>query len=247
MKRPGRTTAVQGCQGTTPVRPAPSLRRLDPVSAMLATWATSRALSAGQNGDGSDERARAGSCGRAGRYCLHRHNTARPRPRRRGAPPARRGLLRALCPGRRLSTLGAGKGFFCARGRMSNCGSMQSIPSSVQKFLLRRLMKGRGVFAALQDERQAGKVRHPPAAVASAVLLGLLCNRRTLREVEPLSAALRGPWCRLVPKRISDTAPECTRGGRPGVARQSVHGAWAITADSVGRGQVFWRLTACPL
>ncbi len=82
---------------------------------------------------------------------------------------------------------------------------MQSIPSRVQKFLLRRLMKGRGVFAALQDERQAGKVRHPLAAVASAVLLGLLCNRRTLREVETLSAALHGPWRRLVPMRISDT------------------------------------------
>ena len=82
---------------------------------------------------------------------------------------------------------------------------MQSIPSRVQKFLLRRLMKGRGVFAALQDERQAGKVRHPLAAVASAVLLGLLSNRRTLREVEALSAALRGPWRKLVPKTISDT------------------------------------------
>ena len=85
---------------------------------------------------------------------------------------------------------------------------MQSIPSRVQKFLLRRLIKGRGVFAALQDERQAGKVEHPLAAVAFAVLLGLLCNRRTLREVEALSAALRGPWRKLVAKRISDTTLE---------------------------------------
>ena len=82
---------------------------------------------------------------------------------------------------------------------------MQSIPSRVQKFLLRRLTKGRGVFATLRDERQTGKVKHPLAAIASALLLGLLSNRRTLRDVEALTETLQGPWRKLVPKTISDT------------------------------------------
>lgn len=82
---------------------------------------------------------------------------------------------------------------------------MQSIPSRVQKFLFRRLTKGRGVFATLRDERQTGKVKHPLAAIASALLLGLLSNRRTLRDVEALTETLQGPWRKLVPKTISDT------------------------------------------
>lgn len=82
---------------------------------------------------------------------------------------------------------------------------MQSIPARVQKFLLRRLMKGRGLFSALRDQRQAGKVKHSLTAVASALLLGLLSNRRCLRDVEELTKNLRGPWRKLVPDAISDT------------------------------------------
>jgi len=82
---------------------------------------------------------------------------------------------------------------------------MQSIPGRVQKFLLRRLKKRRGCFFALQDTRQQSKVKHRLSAVVSALLLGLLSNRRTLRDVETLTEQLQGPWRSLVPRAISDT------------------------------------------
>jgi hypothetical protein len=82
---------------------------------------------------------------------------------------------------------------------------MQTIPSRVQKFLLRRCRKGRGVFQGLSDWRQRAKVKHQLPAVAHALLLALMANRRTLRDAEDLTGALRGPWRALVPKRISDT------------------------------------------
>lgn len=82
---------------------------------------------------------------------------------------------------------------------------MQSIPNRVQNFMQRRLKKGRGLFYDLQDKRQAGKVKHTLPAVASALLLGLVSKRRTLRDVEALSHDLSGRWRRWVPKPISDT------------------------------------------
>lgn len=82
---------------------------------------------------------------------------------------------------------------------------MPGVPARVQKFLQRRLVKRRGLFAALQDERQQGKIRHTLAAIASALLLGLVSNRRTLRDVEALTKKLSGPWRKLVPHPISDT------------------------------------------
>jgi hypothetical protein len=82
---------------------------------------------------------------------------------------------------------------------------MQSIPSRVQKFLLRRCRKGRGVFRGLRDWRQPAKVEHELHAVVHALLLALIANRRTLRDAEDLIGALRGPWRALVPTSISDT------------------------------------------
>ena len=68
---------------------------------------------------------------------------------------------------------------------------MQSVPVRVQKLLLRRLAKRRGLFGELKDHRQAGKVKHKLAATASALLLGLVSNRRTLRDVETLTKNLQ--------------------------------------------------------
>lgn len=82
---------------------------------------------------------------------------------------------------------------------------MQSIPNRVQKFLLRRLKKRRGCFAALHDPRQSSKVKHRLSAVVTALLLGLLSNRRTLRDVEKLTKKLQGSWRSFVPNSISDT------------------------------------------
>jgi len=82
---------------------------------------------------------------------------------------------------------------------------MPGCPARVQKFLQRRLTKRRGLFSALQDQRQEGKSRHTLAAIASALLLGLVSNRRTLRDVETLTKDLSGAWRKLVPHSISDT------------------------------------------
>jgi len=84
--------------------------------------------------------------------------------------------------------------------------TMQSVPVRVQKFLLRRLAKRRRLFGELKDHRQAAKVKHKLAAIASALLLGLVSNRRTLRDVETLTKNLQGPWRMLVPAAISDTS-----------------------------------------
>ena len=82
---------------------------------------------------------------------------------------------------------------------------MQSTPTGVQKFLLHRLKKRRGCFAGLRDARQQSKVKHRIGAIVAALLLGLVSNRRSLRDVERLTAKLRGPWRALVPGAISDT------------------------------------------
>ncbi len=82
---------------------------------------------------------------------------------------------------------------------------MQSIPSRVQKFLLRRLQKRGGLFEAIPDPRQQGKITHELPVVAAALLMGLVANRRTLRDVEAMTQALDDTWRKLVSQGISDT------------------------------------------
>ena len=88
---------------------------------------------------------------------------------------------------------------------------MQTIPSRVQKCLVRWLIKKQnrpGLFDGLSDPRQQGKITHELPSIVSALLLGLVANRRTLREVEALTWDLGRTWRYLVPKAISDTTME---------------------------------------
>lgn len=86
---------------------------------------------------------------------------------------------------------------------------MQSIPSRVQKFLMRRLGKPKGIFNALPDQRQQGKIKHELPVITTALLLGLIANRRTLRDVEAMTGKLEATWRKLVPGTISDSTLDC--------------------------------------
>ena len=82
---------------------------------------------------------------------------------------------------------------------------MKLIIPRIQKFLKKQIRKLGLSFADAPDPRQQGKVEHTMSSILWSLMLGLISNQPTLRDVEEMTGNLSDIPRKLVPKGISDT------------------------------------------
>jgi hypothetical protein len=79
------------------------------------------------------------------------------------------------------------------------------IQARIEAAIKRRSRKPGFDFSDAPDGRQEGKVEHERKHILNGLLLGLVANKRTLRDVEEMTRDLRLSFRSLVPAPISDT------------------------------------------
>lgn len=79
------------------------------------------------------------------------------------------------------------------------------IKARIEATIKRRSKKPGWDFSDAPDHRQEGKVEHERKHVLNSLLLGLVANKPTLRDVEGMTRDLRLTFRSLVPAPISDT------------------------------------------
>lgn len=75
----------------------------------------------------------------------------------------------------------------------------------IERFLKKKSRKPGWRFTDAPDEREPGKVTHKVWSLHNALILGLVANKPTLRDVETMTECLRLGFRGLVPHEISDT------------------------------------------
>jgi hypothetical protein len=79
------------------------------------------------------------------------------------------------------------------------------IQARIEAFFKKKSRKPGWDFSDAPDNRQEGKVDHAQKHIMNALLLGLVANKPTLRDLEEMTRDVRLSFRSLVPKPISDT------------------------------------------
>ena len=86
------------------------------------------------------------------------------------------------------------------------------VKQRVQKFLFKQLKKKGYNFSDAPDSRQQGKITHSIGSIIWASLLGLMANKKTLRDVEEMTQNLNEMASKLYQERAALEA--CVDGGK---------------------------------